>query len=112
MDGIDTVGSEVLAVDRRFTWELRVDRLPVLYTHQKATRRRVLREGSLRLAAGLAVLLDAENRALDEQTVTVALLDQLERGEEIVAGYSAGSYFAAPTMTSMWPLAQSQSKTS
>eukprot|EP00439_Symbiodinium_sp_Y106_P034152 s248_g4.t1 len=66
----------------RFTWELRA-RIPVLYTHQKNARRRVFREGSVRLAAGLAVLLDGEGRAQDEQTVTVDLLEQFKRGEEI-----------------------------
>mmetsp|Transcript_96697 Transcript_96697/g.152389 ORF Transcript_96697/g.152389 Transcript_96697/m.152389 type:complete len:1120 (+) Transcript_96697:138-3497(+) len=63
-------------------WDLR-GVVEVLYTPQKAARRPRFREGSFRVGAGRATLLDSAGRELDAETVTEALVDQLRRGEEI-----------------------------
>mmetsp|Transcript_125752 Transcript_125752/g.367480 ORF Transcript_125752/g.367480 Transcript_125752/m.367480 type:complete len:1247 (-) Transcript_125752:200-3940(-) len=63
-------------------WELRAT-IAVLYTHQKAVKRPIFREGSLRIACGRAALLDATGRELDEETLTKSLLEQIRAGEEL-----------------------------
>lgn len=63
-------------------WELRAT-VPVLYTHQKGNRRPIFREGSLRIACGRIALVDDSGRELDEDTLTKALLEQIQAGEEI-----------------------------
>ncbi|CAK0830055.1 unnamed protein product [Prorocentrum cordatum] len=56
----------------------------VLYTRQRPAKRPVYREGTLRVAAGSARLLDSEGVEIDAETCTAGFLARLRAGEELV----------------------------